>query len=101
MKIFDAMSDRTVNLFGLAFRLAFDSRVFEKKLIEKGLMTEPEIRRFVIDMKNLVSAHVTRRHLEKIVASVEEYDKRAATFDIVNAVQARIDFRKHILEGEA
>lgn len=101
MKIFDAMSDSTVHLFGTAFWLAFDNRFFEKRLIELGIMTEPEIRRFVIDMKNLVSAHVTRRHLEKIVASVEEYDKRVATFDIVNAVQARIDFRWHILEEQA
>lgn len=58
MKIFDAMSDRTVNLFGIAFCLAIRSWTFQSRLFAESIMTDNEI----IDMKKLVSAHVTRRH---------------------------------------
>lgn len=100
MNIFDAMSDRTVNIFELTFVLALRNLTFQNRLLAEGIMTDDEIRRFIADFKNFAPVHVTRRHLNKIVASIEEYDKSAATVDIVNAVQARIDFIGHILEGK-
>lgn len=101
MNIFDAMSDRTVKVFELAFVIALRHLTFQNRLLAEGIMTDDEILRFIADFKNFAPVHVTRRHLNKIVASIEEYDKRVATVDIVNAVQERIDFIGHIMEGEA
>ena len=98
MNIFDAMSDRTVNLFGIAFCIALRNWTFQNRVFAVGIVTDDEILRFIRDMKELKPAHVTRRWLNKFVTSVEEYDKRNATADTVNAIQERIDFVGNILE---
>ena len=96
MNIFDAMSDRTVLLLGGAFTLALQRRSFAQGIFEKGILTATEIRRFSIKDKPVQM----RRRLNKIVISVEEYDKLHATDDIIDAVQERIDFIGHIAEEQ-
>ena len=90
------MSNRAVMLFGSAFALALERKSFAQGVFEKGILTATEIRRFSIKAKPVQM----RRRLNKIVISVEEYDKLHATDDIIDAVQERIDFIGHIAEEQ-